>query len=169
MSNRLYHVDLPYPHITGLNPNKRQAMLLMSGYSGVSSELTTVTQYAYHKLKCTRIKELYEALQGIFLVETHHLELLGHCINQLGVDPKYNMFLNNQKSISWISDAVNYKSSLNEIILTDIEGEKGAVRYYEDTAKIIENKKIEALLLRLAKDEALHVEIFTELYRKYFR
>lgn len=46
-----YHVDLPYPKVNGLSVNKKQSQLLMSGYSGQISELTTVTQYAFQQIK----------------------------------------------------------------------------------------------------------------------
>ncbi len=161
-----YHVDLPYPKVNGLSVNKKQAQLLMSGYSGQISELTTVTQYAFHKIKCMRNKEIYDTLQGIFLVETHHLELLGNCINQLGVEPHYKILLTD-KAIFWQSDVVNYENTVKDMILADIEGEKQAVQYYEKTANIIGNEKIKALLLRLAQDEKLHVQIFTKLYHNY--
>ena len=162
-----YHVDSPYPKISGLSPNNKQAKLLMEGYSGQTSELSTVTQYAFHKIKCMRNKEIYDTLQGIFLVETHHLELLGNCINMLGVEPYYKMSIIH-KSISWQADVINYENTIKEMILTDIEGEKQAVKYYEETANIIGNEKIRVLLLRLAEDEKLHVKIFTDLYNRYF-
>lgn len=162
-----YNVDLPYPKVSGLYTNGQQAKLLIQGYSGQISELTTVTQYAFHKIKCMRNKEIYDTLQGIFLVETHHLELLGNCINQLGTEPHYKMVLTD-KSITWQADVINYENTMKEMILADMEGEKQAVNYYETTAKIIGNEKIKELLLRLAEDEKLHVEIFTKLYHKYF-
>lgn len=163
----IYHADLPYPVITGLRHNKKQAMQLMSGYSGQYSELSTVCQYAYHKLNCGKNKELYAALQGVFLVETHHLELLGGCIQQLGMDPRYNLYLEH-KPISWQAEVINYEKTLKEMLRADIEGEKGAVAYYLQTAKTIENQQLAELMLRLAKDEMLHIKIFSELYQKYF-
>lgn len=163
-----YHVDLPYPVVSGLKPNKKQAMLLMEGYCGITSELSTVAQYAYHRLKCEKnYAELATVLQGIFLVETHHMALLGNCVNQLGVDPRYYMHLG-QKNICWQADVINYKNTVKEMIFADIEGEKGATSYYLQTAKTIGNEKIEPLLLRLAKDEELHMKIFSDLYNKYF-
>ena len=69
-----YSANSPYPEVTGIKPDRRQAMLLMSGYSGQVSELSTVTQYAYHKIKCEKKQgALFATLQGIFLVETHHI------------------------------------------------------------------------------------------------
>lgn len=168
MNIEKYHANLSYPVVNGLNYNKVQAMLLMEGYSGQFSELSTVIQYSYHKIKSMKNREIAETLQGIFLVETHHLELLGNCINQLGMDPRYYIYLN-QKPIVWQADVVNYATSVKEMVLADIEGEKRAVQYYIETAKIIDNEKIAKLLLRLSEDEKLHVEIFTNLYHKYFR
>lgn len=162
-----YSVDLPYPKVNGIHTNAKQAKLLMEGYSGQISELTTVTQYAFHKIKCMRNKEIYDTLQGIFLVETHHLELLGNCINQLGTEPHYKMSLTN-KVITWQADVINYENTMREMILADIEGEKHAVNFYQTTAKKMKEEKIKELLLRLAEDEKLHIEIFTRLYHKYF-
>lgn len=161
-----YQVNLPYPIVTGLQHNYDQAKMLIEGYSGSISELTTVSQYAYHKVKCNRYKEIYDTLEGIFLVETLHLELLGDCINQLGVDPRY--YITPIQKISWTSNFVDYKQTPSEMILADINGEIEAAQYYLRTAQKIENNKIEPLLLRLAEDEKLHVRIFSDIYRKYF-
>lgn len=166
MNLEKYHIDLPYPKVNGIGINKKQAELLIQGYSGQISELTTVTQYAFHKIKCIKNKEIYDTLQGIFLVETHHLELLGNCINLLGTEPQYKIPLTNQL-IHWQADVLNYETTLKDMISADIQGEKQAVHYYEETAKIIGNEKIKSLLLRLAEDEKLHVTIFTKLFHKY--
>lgn len=168
MKSPKYSANLPYPEVTGLSSNKTQAMLLISGYSGQTSEMSTVAQYAYHKIKCEKNKELAETLQGIFLVETRHLALLGKCIIDLGMDPMYVIYLD-QKPLSWQAAVINYERTPKEMIFADIEGEKGATSYYLQTAETIGNAKIAALLLRLAEDEKLHVQIFSELYHKYFQ
>lgn len=168
MSDVKYHVNKPYPAVSGLTHNKKQAMLLMDGYSGTYSEMSTVAQYAYHKIKCEKHKEVFDTVNGIMLVEMHHLELLGRCIIQLGVDPRYNIYLEN-KPICWQAGVINYEKAPKEMILANIEGEKMAADYYIKTAHSINNPKLSPLLLRLSEDEKLHVKMFTNLYNKYYK
>lgn len=167
MKSAKYHAALPYPVVSGLKPDKKQARILMEGYCGSKSELTTVTQYAYHHLNCLGNEEIAKTIHGIFLVETHHLELLGKCLIQLGEDPKYFVTSGGRQSF-WQAGLVDYKKTMKEILLADIEGEKGAFDYYLKTAQIINNDKISPLLLRLAEDERLHYRMFVELNQKYF-
>ena len=54
MNIKKYQVDLPYPKVGRLSTNIKQAKLLWEGYSGPISELSTVAQYAFHKIKCKR-------------------------------------------------------------------------------------------------------------------
>lgn len=162
-----YRVNQPYPAVTGLKPSKRQAQLLMEGYSGASSELTTVTQYAYHHLHFLANKELAQTIKGVFLVETHHLELLGRCLIQLGEDPRYVLY-HRQHRLDWQAGLVDYCQNPEAMLLADIAGEKGAAEYYVKTAEAIDDYRIAPLLLRLAEDERLHYQLFSSLHRRYF-
>lgn len=167
MSEKIYHAGLPYPVVTGLRPNPKLALLLCEGYCGAKSEFTTAAQYAYHHLRCLRNQELAETLKGIHLVEIYHLELLGRCIVQLGVDPTY-LIDRFEKPELWRSDLVEYESNMRSMLMADIKGEQGAVEYYIKTAEEIGNSKIAALLIRISKDEELHYKMFSELYQKYY-
>jgi bacterioferritin len=162
-----YQMDIAYPDVAGIRPNKAQAMMLMEGYCGAVSELSTVTQYAYHHIRCGRYDEIAQTIKGIFFVEALHMELLGKCIARLGVDPRYFTYSKQGQSF-WHAGVVNYEESVRDMLWADIEGEKGAVDFYLITAERIGNPVVANLLLRLAEDEKLHVRMFTDLYSKYF-
>lgn len=164
-----YQAPLPYPAVRTVQPDPRVISTLMSGYCGVTSEMTTVLQYGYHSLRCKKqYEEISRAMRGIFYVETIHMELLGSCLCKLGVDPHYLWSLQ-EKKIWWQSSVVEYKSTPAEMLVADIQGEKGAVRYYLEGAATIQQPDIAALMARLAEDEKLHAQMLTDLYHRFFR
>lgn len=165
-----YQVDLPYPPLKNVRPDKQLAAKLAEGYSGERSELTTVMQYAYHSLQCKRrYAEISQIIKGVSYVETIHLELLGECVGRLGLDTKYTLSLK-EKSIPWQANVVEYYStSPGKMLQADIRGEEYAANFYEEMARTINQPDIAALMARLAKDERMHIQIFTDLYKKHFR
>lgn len=164
-----YRADAPYPSVGNVRKDKKLAATLMEGYSGEMSELTTVLQYAYHSLRCKRRHNaIYEVLRGIFYIETIHMELLGDCIAKLGANTEYTIRLR-EKTICWQAAVVEYESSPAKMLLADIQGEKGAVAFYEGTAATLNQPDIAKLLMRLAEDERLHVKLLTDLYHTTFR
>lgn len=164
-----YQAAMPYPEVHNVKPDKQLADKLLEGYSGESSELTTVLQYAYHSLKLQKRYNLVsEVVRGIFYVETLHMNFLGDCISKLGGDAKYMLALR-EKSIYWQASLVNYESTPSQMIMANIQGEKLAVSFYEETAAITKQPAIANLLLRLAEDEKLHLHIFTEIYQRNFK
>lgn len=164
-----YQADLPYPAVRNVHTDKRLAARLMGGYCGASSEMTTVLQYAYHSLRCKKnYDEVSKVMRGIFYVETLHMEFLGECICKLGGDVHYMIELK-EKSIYWQSCLVEYKSSPSQMLLADIQGERYAAAFYEETAAMVSQPDIAKLLARLAEDEKLHVRILSDLYSRTFR
>lgn len=160
----------PYPELRNVRPDKRLAAHLLEGYSGETSELTTILQYAYHSLMCKkRYAEVSETIRGIFHVETLHLEFLGDCICRLGAPVQYQLALR-EKKLFWQASVVEYADTPAKMILADIRGEKEAAAFYEQAAETAKNQPpIAAMLSRLAADERLHIQIFTDLYNRYFR
>jgi len=164
-----YQADSPYPPVNNVRPDKALASKLMDAYSGESSELTTVLQYAYQSLKCRKkYNEIAEIIRGIFYVETLHLEFIGDCISKLGGDLQYTLALR-ERSISWQASLVAYDTSASKILLTNIQGEKYAAAFYEETSKAVDQPDIANLLARLAEDERLHIRIFSDLQHRFFR
>lgn len=163
-----YQDPMPYPSVFRLRPDKEMAERIMSGYSGAYSELTTTLQYAQHSLRCRNYAEISETMRGIFYVETLHMEYLGDIICKMGGNAEYKISFQD-KSIDWQASMVNYANSPSAMLWLDIEGEKGAAAFYEQTAQMTDQPELKSLMLRLAEDEKLHVKILTDLYNRYFR
>lgn len=163
-----YQDPMPYPTIFRLRQDQEITRRIMSGYSGAASELSTVLQYAQHSLRCKNYSEVSETMRGIFYVETLHMELLGDVLCKLGGNAEYIMSVQ-EKNIYWQASMVNYSSAPSSMLRLDIEGEKGAVAFYEQTAKMTDQPELKSLMLRLAEDERLHVKILSDLYSRYFR
>lgn len=153
----------PYPALQNVAEDPALAEVLLSGYCGERSELTTILQYAYHSLECTEVASEYSnILRGIFYVETIHMELLGNCIRKLGGNIEYLLPLQ-EKKISWQASVVNYLKTPLEMITDDIEGEKLAAKFYSDMAMKTNQQDIAHLLRRLSEDEKLHVRMLEQL------
>lgn len=163
-----YQIQAPYPALRNIQPDKGLADELLQGYSGERSELTTILQYAYHSLNCRNIaNEFSNMIQGIFYVETLHMNFLGNCIKNLGGDVEYVIPLN-EKNVSWQASMVNYMDTPAQMLLTDIQGEKFAAKFYQEMAAQSPQTCVTDLLNRLAEDEKLHVNMLEKLYERMF-
>lgn len=165
-----YQAKGSYPEVNVLRIDKKLAELVAEGYSGVSSELTTVLQYAHHSLRCKeKFTRISETMRGIFYVETLHMELLGGLLNRLRGDAQYRYSVQ-ERNLVWQADAVEYLKTPSQMILADIEGEKGAAQYYEQLAATFAGQSdFSKLMLRLAEDEKLHIRILSDLYAQSFK
>lgn len=163
-----YYVDKPYPMPVGLGENKRCAHILLKCYCGCISEMTTMNQYMYHyQLALAKCAPAAAALQGICAVEMQHMYLLGRCICQMGVNPKYRI-INESGPVNWSVRYVHYEKTVREMLLADIKNEEDSIKLYEASIRRTNNTQIKALLERIIEDEQLHVVIFTDLYNQYF-
>lgn len=158
-----YRIDAPYPRPEGLERNIRYARILLAAYSGQGSELTAVMQYLYHYQMAERqSQEIADCLRGISIVEMHHFELLGSCINALGLYPTYSYYQGTRR-VRWNAGFVNYGRNLRDMLDSDIAAERRAIEDYEHAARCIPEPQIQSLMKRIIQDEALHLEILTEL------
>lgn len=163
-----YQAPQPYPIVNNVYPDEKLAATLADAYSGITSELTTSLQYAYHSLQIQdKYSEISDIIRGIFHVETLHMELLGDCIRKLGGDIHYIVTLQD-RPLSWQASFVNYESTPENMLLADIKGEEYAAAFYEETSAIATQADIANLLARLAKDERLHESMFKKLHQMYF-
>lgn len=164
-----YQASSPYPPIDSVHEDKKLAAELLGGYSGERSELSTVLQYAYHNLRLQNgYDKIAQTIRGVFYVETLHLKFLGECIARLGGDVRYTIKLE-EKSLYWQAALIDYKTNPSQMLLADIEGERYAAGFYKKLAAEVNQKEISKLMLRLSEDEELHIRIFTDLYKQYFR
>ena len=163
-----YHANLPYPQVNRVHEDKELITYLIQPYSGENSELKTVMQYAYHSLCCKeKYREVSQMMRGIFYIETMHLELIGDVIIKLGGNPQYVLSLQHHQ-IAWQSSVIDYETHPEQMLLADIEGEKGSAAFYQQASEIVEQADIARLLARLALDEQLHHRMLTDLYGRLF-
>ena len=110
-----------------------------------------------------------EVLKKIAMVEMKHLELLGETIKLLGLDPKFK-FIDKPcfKITYWNSSFINYDTNIKDMLISDIEIEKEAIKNYKYHISIINDKYIKKLLYRIIEDEEKHIECFNYLLNSTF-
>lgn len=163
----LYSADLPYPSIKVVEKNKEYALLLLQDYAGIHSELTAITSYRYLTLTLGKeYEEIINAYKGISIIEMKHLDILGSFIYELGVLPRYYSSQNN-KTIMWNGSFVKSDTDVKTTLHSSIQGEITAIKQYRKHIELIEDIYIKKALNRIILDEEIHVDILSELYKKY--
>lgn len=149
-------MNVPYPEVTGSAGQKTIANLY-DLYAGRASEMTAISTYAYqHVLTEKEYAELAGLFMGIGGVEMRHLDLLAGAIYALGGDPVY------AGRYSWFSGSyADYTKDVKLMLQNDIETEKAAAEAYKQAANATDNQSLAELLMRIAMDEELHVELLT--------
>ncbi len=158
--------DLPFPDLTKLKVDKRNARIIMPAYADVKSELTAVLQYIYQSVlfDVGGNGEYGNTLVEIAIAEMKHLDLLSEALARMGVTPVYS-HCPPEKCNFYNSCAVNYATSPVEMIAADITAEKEAIAQYESMLDRITEPTLGALISRILLDERLHLKKFGEMYR----
>jgi len=158
-------VDEPYPPIKVLEPNPRYARILLDSYSGVVSEMTAINMYLYHHFDAeATLPEFADVVEGVAIVEMHHLEILAKLIILLGGDPRYF----GSDGTWWSGRFVDYFTGEPCMqIDADIRAEQAAIKGYRLAIIEIDDPYVQAMLQRIIKDEQLHLDLFTELFNTY--
>ena len=153
----------PYPVPEHLSPNRRHAAMLIGSYSGRVSELTAINQYVYHHLALERTHpDIAHALRDIAVQEMHHLDMLGSCIRDLGMRPKFVHFAGRSQRF-WSAGFVVYGKTPREMLEADKRAEYAAIAQYERLVRQLGDSRIEALLKRMIEDEYEHIAILDHL------
>lgn len=156
--------DEPYPEVEVETPNLRYAKLLSDAYAnGEKSEMTAIAQYMHHHLTIKN-KEIADIELCIALIEMKHLEILGDLIHMLGGNPKYRR---SNKSW-WDGGEVAYGDNTEFKLKLDIDAERSAIEGYKTLISEIKDKSVVKVLHRILADEVIHLEILTDLYKKYY-
>ena len=158
-----YQVNKPYPKISIKCSNQYWARLIQDDYSSKGSEYTAISQYIYAHITATE-DEIAETFLGIGIVEMYHLDLLGDLLVDLGDNP---VFISGDDRV-WSSDFVPYGYSTKNRIELAIDGERAAIKQYEEHIKLINDLEIKKLLCRIIEDEKLHIKIFKQLLEKFY-
>lgn len=162
-----YAVKEPYPSPRVSCANEAYARVLMESYAGAASELSAATTYIYQSfLLGERYAEVGKAMKGGAIVEMHHLDMLGTCIESLGGDPVYGSY-QRRRFVYWDSRFVNYASTLNRMLLDNIRAEQTAIAGYRRAMEQIDDEGICAMLERIILDEELHIRLFKKLLEKF--
>ncbi|MCI9405229.1 MAG: hypothetical protein HFJ22_07415 [Clostridia bacterium] len=157
--------DLPYPDLSKLAPDRKNARIIMPAYADVKSELTAVLQYIYQSILfgvCG--KEDYAAtLERIAIAEMKHLDLLGEALARMGAAPVYSR-RPPEKCEFYSSCAVAYPTQPVEMIAADITAETEAIADYECMLERITEPTLGALISRIVLDERMHLKAFKDMY-----
>lgn len=168
-TSKIYKVDLPYPEIQVQEPNRIYAEYMLDNMAGRISEMSAVSAYLYQQLVANpEYVDVVEALKGIEATEMQHLHIFGELAKKLGADPRLWEQKRNTRRY-WTPSYIDYPVRLDDILRYDIELEKEAIDQYLKQVRIITDREIVKILQRIILDEELHVEILTDLYRKYFK
>lgn len=159
-----YRVNEPYPKVTLAAPNQRYGKIVSDGYAGRGSETTAIMQYEVHRLCLPERPDLLRAYKYIAITEMTHWELLGNLVRQLGLSPRLIAY---DTCTYWSGAFPASACTLDEILLTDIDGEYDAIAHYNRMIREISEPQIQALFQRIILDEEKHIEILTRLYQKY--
>ncbi len=155
----------PYPDINVEKKNFFYAKLLLEDYTGITSELSSITQYIYQNFNLFKINPyISKALEEIAIVEMKHLALLGKTIKLLGINPKYKT-ITNKGNVFWNSSFINYSINIKQLLIDNINIEKRAINNYKLHIAMIDDKYIKNLLKRIIEDEEVHIECFNSLLK----
>lgn len=157
----------PYPEVTSCGKNEHDIACIRPLYAGNLGEITAIMQYVYqHVVLEKECDEVSEILMHISMVEMHHMEMLADAICTLGGNPKY---WNPNANCMWSAGTVFFDNCMCKALLKNLQDETDAHKAYLATAKKVQNQSLAALLCRIAADEKLHMEIFTNLINCHCR
>ena len=160
-------IELPYPDVDKVKPNKHSASIISPAYAGLHGEITATLQYLYHRFNFLQENDLKtaETLLSISLAEMEHVEILGKTLLQLGVKPVYSLsppYKYNFYNTSFVS----YSNTPEKMLLDDISDELSAINQYEEMIKRLDDEYVEAIISRIILDEQLHVRALKEIISK---
>ncbi len=155
----------PYPEVMVAEPNAVYAQMLLDAFAnGGAAELTAITQYFHHSLVMEN-QEVANLLLCIALVEMLHLDLIGELIEQLGGDPRFWR----ANTAYWSGGNVAYgiEQNVGELLRLDIESEETAIDAYERLLHEIDDPGVQRVLMRIIRDEQVHLHLFQQALQKY--
>ena len=157
-------LDIPYPKVENLKPNKQIAYKLKKAYCGNISELSCTTKYIYqHILLPEEFKEIKNVLKQIAIVEMRHLEIIGEMLKNLGLLPVYTYLNKVDNEVYFESSFISYEDDLPKFIAENIEDEKKAIKLYQKIINDANDSNVTNILQRIILDEENHIKIFKSI------
>lgn len=159
-------VDAPYPNPQIKYNNPYYAKILSHAFAGPHSEFTMAAQLMNGHFLAEEYPEVSEVLSDMAQCDLQHFRLLGKTLTALGKPPTYAYDCNGQRHF-WSGKDVIYKSSLCNIIQTNLECKEFVLAEYCNMLKLICDPQIVGLLNRLKEEEELHITVLKDLFQKY--
>lgn len=155
---------LPYPPIQVKERNQAYANLLSVDYCGAVSELSAITQYINNENRISDEKcSVAKTLLGIAMAEMMHLQKLGELIGLLGGTVDYTAKAQNGMRKLWTPQYLTLPATLREMLLADVKAEKDAINQYQMHIRMIGDPYVDAVLVRIIRDEEYHIMILQAL------
>lgn len=160
-------MDLPYPPIQVKEKNRTYADLLSIDYCGAVSELSAITQYINNenRLSCSMCGTA-KILLGIAVAEMMHLQKLGELIVLLGGQVDFTAKMRGGRHKMWTPEYLSIPENTRKMLLADIEAEKAAISQYEAHIGMIKDEYVNAVLVRIIRDEEYHIMLLKTLMRE---
>lgn len=160
-------VDLPYPPVQVRERNQGYANLLSNDYCGSVSELSAITQYINNENRLFSEKcPLAKTILGIAMAEMMHLQKLGELMYLLGGNIDFSAKLQCGRQKMWTPECLTIPENTRKMILADIDAETAAINQYRMHIKMIDDDCVNAVLLRIIKDEEYHIMILQILLQE---
>lgn len=159
--------NLPYPDLTTLSTDIKNAQIIMPAYADCNSEMTAVLQYIFQSIHfdVNEYPDIATTLEEIAIAEMKHFDLLGEALLRMGINPIYVRRPPERRDF-YSACNVNYTTQPVTMITADIAAENEAIQGYENMLQQITNPTLSALIGRILLDERLHLKTFKELYCK---
>lgn len=159
-------VALPYPQIHVTKKSIEYANILGHDYAGAVSELSAITQYVNHENRLALEQcAMAKTILGIAMAEMIHLQMLGQLIGLLGGNVDFSVKMRNGQRQMWTPQYLKLTSNPREILIVNIESERNAVNQYRTHMKMINDRRIGAVLARIIQDEEYHIMILQSLMK----
>ena len=157
--------DLPYPDLSGIKRDCKDAAVIMPAYADADSEMTAVLQYIYQSIsfKVEGNERFASKLEEIAIAEMKHLDMLGEALLRMGASPVFSR-RPPTKCNFYSSCAVNYAALPTAMIAADITAETQAINMYAQMLCKIADPTLSALISRILLDERMHLKAFKEMY-----
>lgn len=157
-------MDLPYPPTQVKGQNRDYAMLLSHDYCGSVSEMTAIAQYINNenRMSCEKCP-FAKTILGIAMAEMIHLQKLGELIYLLGGNVDFAAKQPGGRQKLWTPAYADVPQDIKQMVWADIEAEKAAIKQYKVHINRIQDEYVNAVLMRIIKDEEYHMMLLQAL------
>lgn len=163
-----FKVTTPYPEVAVTSRDPVISKRIRDAYVGGEGEMTAINQYIYQSFITNPnevTKHMAHLLMEIAEVEMHHLSILSQILAQMGTDPKFCTFIDNNPKVCnyWTAHNVNYENDIPAFLKYDIKIEHDAIREYQSIRDMAEDPNIKEVIGRIIEDEESHINLFNAM------